>query len=192
MERCNARTMEIYRRMGIVEKVRAAGLPARRARWTCSSYFAGRAAADPPAYPSVAEAKARIAAMPRRHAAARALPADLAVHARAAAQVDRRAAAERHGAVRLRAGGVRRRTQAGVTAPRAQMPTARPEPSARSTWSAATAARAGCASSSASSCPGRPTAAAAPGAVSTAKTCTSASRSARAGTITWRTRARPS
>ncbi|MGZ5881147.1 MAG: FAD-dependent monooxygenase, partial [Xanthobacteraceae bacterium] len=28
MERCNARTMEIYRRMGIVEKVRAAGLPA--------------------------------------------------------------------------------------------------------------------------------------------------------------------
>src|ERR1043166_9223662 len=28
MERCNARTMEIYRRMGIVEKVRASGLPA--------------------------------------------------------------------------------------------------------------------------------------------------------------------
>src|SRR5436190_1824981 len=28
MERCNARTMEIYRRMGIAEKVRAAGLPA--------------------------------------------------------------------------------------------------------------------------------------------------------------------
>src|SRR5258708_40124220 len=28
MERCNARTMEIYRRMGIVEEVRAAGLPA--------------------------------------------------------------------------------------------------------------------------------------------------------------------
>src|SRR5213596_4420434 len=26
MERCNARTMEIYRRMGIVDKVRAAGL----------------------------------------------------------------------------------------------------------------------------------------------------------------------
>ena len=29
MERCNARTMEIYRRMGIVEEVRAAGLPAQ-------------------------------------------------------------------------------------------------------------------------------------------------------------------
>jgi 2-polyprenyl-6-methoxyphenol hydroxylase-like FAD-dependent oxidoreductase len=28
MERCNARTMEIYRRMGIAERVRAAGLPA--------------------------------------------------------------------------------------------------------------------------------------------------------------------
>ena len=28
MERCNARTMEIYRRMGIAEQVRAAGLPA--------------------------------------------------------------------------------------------------------------------------------------------------------------------
>ena len=28
MERCNARTMEIYRRMGIAATVRAAGLPA--------------------------------------------------------------------------------------------------------------------------------------------------------------------
>lgn len=27
MERCNARTMEIFRRMGIVDEVRAAGLP---------------------------------------------------------------------------------------------------------------------------------------------------------------------
>ena len=29
MERCNARTMELYRRLGIVEKIRAAGLPSR-------------------------------------------------------------------------------------------------------------------------------------------------------------------
>src|SRR5262249_18386684 len=29
MERCNARTMEIYRRLGIVDRVRAAGLPAQ-------------------------------------------------------------------------------------------------------------------------------------------------------------------
>src|SRR4026207_383848 len=28
MERCNARSMEIYRRMGLAEKIRAAGLPA--------------------------------------------------------------------------------------------------------------------------------------------------------------------
>src|SRR5213595_2615188 len=28
MERCNARTMEIFRRLGIVDRIRAAGLPA--------------------------------------------------------------------------------------------------------------------------------------------------------------------
>ena len=28
MERCNARTMEIFRRMGLAKRVRAAGLPA--------------------------------------------------------------------------------------------------------------------------------------------------------------------
>jgi len=28
MERCNARTMEIYRRMGLADRIRAAGLPA--------------------------------------------------------------------------------------------------------------------------------------------------------------------
>src|SRR4029078_6034371 len=28
MERCNARSMEIYRRLGLSEKIRAAGLPA--------------------------------------------------------------------------------------------------------------------------------------------------------------------
>ena len=27
MERCNARSMEIYRRLGLAEKIRAAGLP---------------------------------------------------------------------------------------------------------------------------------------------------------------------
>ena len=29
MERCNARTMEIYRRLGMAEKIRHAGLPTR-------------------------------------------------------------------------------------------------------------------------------------------------------------------
>jgi 2-polyprenyl-6-methoxyphenol hydroxylase-like FAD-dependent oxidoreductase len=62
MERCNARTMEIYRRMGIVEKVRAAGLPAH-----CPmDVFIVTSLIEPPLlhlpYPSVAEARAQIAA----------------------------------------------------------------------------------------------------------------------------------
>src|SRR5499427_129444 len=62
MERCNARTMEIYRRMGIVEKVRAAGLPAH-----CPmDVFIVFSLVEPPLvhhpYPSVAAAKAEIAA----------------------------------------------------------------------------------------------------------------------------------
>src|SRR6478736_485534 len=61
MERCNARTMEIYRRMGIAEKVRAAGLPAH-----CPmDIFIVTSLIEPPlvhhVHPSVAEAKARIA-----------------------------------------------------------------------------------------------------------------------------------
>src|SRR5215204_2343937 len=61
MERCNARTMEIYRRMGIVEQVRAAGLPAH-----CPmDVFIVFSLVEPPLirhpYPSVAEAKAQIA-----------------------------------------------------------------------------------------------------------------------------------
>ena len=62
MERCNARTMEIYRRMGIVEKVRAVGLPAH-----CPmDVFIVTSLIEPPLlhlpYPSVAEARAQIAA----------------------------------------------------------------------------------------------------------------------------------
>src|SRR5215813_9987796 len=62
MERCNARTMEIYRRMGIAEQVRRAGLPAH-----CPmDVFIVTSLMEPPLlhlpYPSVAEAKAAIAA----------------------------------------------------------------------------------------------------------------------------------
>jgi 2-polyprenyl-6-methoxyphenol hydroxylase-like FAD-dependent oxidoreductase len=62
MERCNARTMEIYRRMGIAETVRSAGLPA-----DCPmDVFIVLSVVEPPLvhhpYPSVAEAKAQIAA----------------------------------------------------------------------------------------------------------------------------------
>jgi len=62
MERCNARTMEIYRRLGIAEKVRDAGLP----RGAPMDVFLATSMADPAIvrlpYPSVAEAKAGIAA----------------------------------------------------------------------------------------------------------------------------------
>jgi 2-polyprenyl-6-methoxyphenol hydroxylase-like FAD-dependent oxidoreductase len=61
MERCNARTMEIYRRIGIADQVRAAGLPAH-----CPmDIFIVLSLAEPPlvhhVHPSVAEANARIA-----------------------------------------------------------------------------------------------------------------------------------
>src|SRR5260221_11982529 len=60
MERCNARTMEIYRRMGIAERVRAAGLPAE----VPMDVFIVTALNAPPLvqhkYPSVAEARRQI------------------------------------------------------------------------------------------------------------------------------------
>lgn len=62
MERCNARTMEIYRRLGIAEKIRDAGLP----RSAPMDVFLATSMSGPPLvrlpYPSVAEAKAEIAA----------------------------------------------------------------------------------------------------------------------------------
>src|SRR5216683_4232962 len=62
MERCNARTMEIYRRLGIAEKVRDAGLP----RSAPMDVFLATSMAEPPLArlpcPSVEEAKAEIAA----------------------------------------------------------------------------------------------------------------------------------
>jgi len=62
MERCNARTMEIYRRLGIAEQVRDAGLP----RNAPMDVFLALSMAGPPLVhlpcPSVAEAKAEIAA----------------------------------------------------------------------------------------------------------------------------------
>jgi 2-polyprenyl-6-methoxyphenol hydroxylase-like FAD-dependent oxidoreductase len=61
MERCNARTMEIFRRLGIAEQVRAAGLP----RDVPMDVFLAPSMAGEPLvhlpYPSVAAAKATIA-----------------------------------------------------------------------------------------------------------------------------------
>jgi 2-polyprenyl-6-methoxyphenol hydroxylase-like FAD-dependent oxidoreductase len=62
MERCNARTMEIFRRMGLAERFRAAGLPAD----VPMDVFVVTSLVDPPllhhTYPSVAEARKQIAA----------------------------------------------------------------------------------------------------------------------------------
>src|SRR4029079_8187215 len=62
MERCNARTLEIYRRMGIAEKVRAAGLP----RDWPMDVFIVLSLIEPPllhlSYPSVTQAKEKSAA----------------------------------------------------------------------------------------------------------------------------------
>ena len=63
MERCNGRTMEIYRRLGVAERIRDAGLP----RWAPMDVFLCTSLADPEPiahlpYPSVAEAKQAIAA----------------------------------------------------------------------------------------------------------------------------------
>ncbi len=62
MERCNARTMEIYRRLGIAGKIRAAGFP----REAPMDVFIVTSLTEPPLlhlpYPSVAQAQAEIAA----------------------------------------------------------------------------------------------------------------------------------
>jgi 2-polyprenyl-6-methoxyphenol hydroxylase-like FAD-dependent oxidoreductase len=62
MERCNARTMEIYRRMGLAERIRDAGFP----RDVPMDVFIVTSLVEPPLlqlpYPSVAEAQAEIAA----------------------------------------------------------------------------------------------------------------------------------
>jgi 2-polyprenyl-6-methoxyphenol hydroxylase-like FAD-dependent oxidoreductase len=61
MERCNARTMEIFRRMGLAGRMRAAGLPAD----VPMDVFIVTSLVNPPLlrlpYPSVAEARAEIA-----------------------------------------------------------------------------------------------------------------------------------
>lgn len=62
MERCNARTMEIFRRMGLAEKIRAAGLDKN----VPMDVYVALAMNEPPllrlTYSSVAEAQAEIAA----------------------------------------------------------------------------------------------------------------------------------
>src|SRR4051795_12100160 len=62
MERCNARTMEMFRRMGLADRIREAGLAAD----VPVDVYIALAMNEPPLlrlpYPSVAEARAQIAA----------------------------------------------------------------------------------------------------------------------------------
>ena len=51
MERCNARTMEIFRRMGLAGKIRSAGLPAHCPDGRLHRHLARRSAAPPSALP---------------------------------------------------------------------------------------------------------------------------------------------
>ena len=71
MERCNARTMEMYRRIGLAEPIPAAGLTAD----TPMDVFIIRSMVQPPIlrlpYPSVDEARRRIACRLARRPAAR-------------------------------------------------------------------------------------------------------------------------
>ena len=101
MERCNARTMEIFRRMGLAARIRAAGLPADVPMdvYVVARHERTAAAA---ASVSVRDGGARAdRGAQRRLDAARALSAHLAVHARAAAEGGSRSASRRNRPLRL-------------------------------------------------------------------------------------------
>ena len=186
MERCNARTMEIYRRLGVAEKIRDAGLP----RDAPMDVFLAASMAGPPiAHLALPLGRSRQSRNRRaqRRPAARALSTHLAIHARAAPALLPRRAPKRDGALRLRANSLRARRRLG----HGQRPHAAggPEPRkkryAPPTWSAATAAPAPSASSLASSSKAKATSANFARRCFTARTYTNASPWARAATTTW-------
>ena len=154
MERCNARTMEIFRRLGIVEDVRKAGLRED----VPMDVFVVLSLDRPPLlrlpYPSVKEAKLDARATNDGTAAVRALPAHLAIHARAAAPALCGKTEERDDAlvdgIRVAAAGRGGRHHAGAQQGRLHV-----RASARATWSDATAARAPVRQRSTSSCAAR-------------------------------------
>src|SRR6202049_1554598 len=59
MERCNPRTMEIFRRLGLADTVRAAGYPPDRAMETYLVFDLMRPPLFRMSHPTVAEAKAK-------------------------------------------------------------------------------------------------------------------------------------
>ena len=186
MERCNARTMEIYRRMGIAQKIRAAGFP----RDVPMDVFIVTSLVEPPLlhlpYPSVAQAQAEIAACtdgsmplePYQLISQYTLEPLLKSVAETLPSVD-----VRYGCEFLSFGQDGDGVRARVKRARHDVGTQRANIS-----SAATAARAVCAASSASSCKAKPICCNCGRRCIAATICSSASRSARGGTITSPTR----
>src|ERR1700730_8656766 len=183
MERCNARSMEIYRRMGIAEKVRAAGLPAR-----CPmDVFIVLSLVEPPLlhlpYPSVEQARQEIAACNDGT-----LPLEpYQLISQYTLEPLLKSIAEQLPSVCVRYGC----EVLGFDEVAGSVP-ARRRRSARAISSAATADRASCASSLASRCAARATSCSCARRSIAATSSLSASPSARAATITSPTTARPS
>ena len=190
MERCNARTMEIYRRLGISERIRDAGFP----RQCPMDVFIVLSLVEPPLlhlpYPSVAEAKASIKACndgtqplePYQLISQYTLEPLLKSVAEAIPNVSVRYGCElisfsQDAGVGDRTGSQRR--------------TARPRKSPQVILSAATAAPAMCEGSSASSCKAMPISCNSGRRSIAATSCSTKSRSARAVTIMSPIRRRP-
>ncbi len=92
MERCNARTMEIFRRLGLAEKIRAAGLPRDVPMDVYIALAMNEAATSATAVSVGGGCTGADRGVQRRLNAARAVPAHFAIYARAAAEGRGRAA----------------------------------------------------------------------------------------------------
>ena len=150
MERCNARTMEIYRRLGLAQKIRAAGLPARTPDGRLHRHLAGRAAAPAPAL-SVGRARRRRRSPPPTTGRQPLEPYQLI--SQYTLEPLLKAEAETLPSVTVRYGCEFLSFSAGCAVGERARSATRGGATSRSappTWSAATAARARCASSSAS------------------------------------------
>ena len=151
MERSNARTMEIFRRLGIADRVRAS-VSRRRADGRLRHNATNRRADTPPVLPSPTR-RPNLPEDARRYVAAGVPAARLAVHARAPPQGSRRGTNPRDRPVQLRTRDLRTgRAWRHRSTDQQRRTTKR---YARTTSSAATAAPVPCGRLSASSSSGR-------------------------------------